>query len=228
MDWQKTWDNHAEQMRDADLQTQVMRTINKKPVVETSFQCLLADVKTRLQLCTNDVLLDLCCGNGAITVPLAADCKHVWGVDFCDELLQQMNKPANVSTVCKNVIDMHFDSGTFDKILMYAGLQYFDHAETVTLFQKLYCWLKPGGRVYLGDLPDLDRIWRFFDTNARKADYFKAVEDRCAIVGTWFTFDWLAKLAEHTGFNTVTLSQQKASQPYKHYRFDLAMEKANV
>src|ERR1700739_4112399 len=139
--WKKYWDTAAE---DEDLHKQVKRTKGGQAVDEKSFSILLEEIDKNMQLHGNDVLLDLCCGNGLITRHLAQKCAVIIGVDFSDKLINQMKSQdelGNMIGIESDVTKIQFGENTFDKVLMYAGAQYVSSREIINLFQSVNRWL---------------------------------------------------------------------------------------
>jgi hypothetical protein len=76
----------------------------------------------------------------------------------------------------------------------------------------------------LGDVPDAERIWNFFDTPPRRHAYFEQLAAQQPIIGTWFASPWLEHLAYDAGFARAVVLSQPASFPFQHFRFDLLLE----
>jgi hypothetical protein len=70
-----------------DFWGQVKRTVNGQAVSEEQIQMILALIRRELQLDKDDRLLDLACGNGALSQYLFADCREFLGVDFSEVLI---------------------------------------------------------------------------------------------------------------------------------------------
>jgi hypothetical protein len=75
----------------------------------------------------------------------------------------------------------------------------------------------------LTDVPDAARVFAFYDTPERQAEFRRrrAVDDE--IIGTWWDRDELAaQLAAH-GYEAEFADSPGA--PYAHYRFDVAAKR---
>ena len=218
---------HANATASEHPQRQVLRTLNKKPIKKAQFTTILKDIEERMSIRPGDEILDLCCGNGLITKHLASKCKHVVGVDFASGLADQIevDRYQNISVVVEDIRRVDFKEASFDKIIIYAGLQYLSYKETIYLFESMVRWLKDRGLLYIGDVPDQDRLWNFFNTDERAQVYFESVRNDKPIVGTWFSPSWLAELGKYTGFQNVKILFQSESLPYAHYRFDMILQK---
>jgi len=225
--WKEFWINHGQANVSNHLQSQVLRTINKQPISEGEFQEILRDIEEKLEIKREDIVLDLCCGNGLITMHLASKCAKIIGVDFAQELISQINleKHPNISIVIADIREVKFDIESFDKIIIYAGLQYLTHKETIYLFESASEWLKKDGLFFLGDILDSNHLWDFSNNKERQAAYFDTLKKDAPFIGTWFESQWLMNLGKYVGFKKVNILAQPAHLPYSHYRFDILLQK---
>ncbi|MFM1813570.1 MAG: hypothetical protein RLZ98_265 [Pseudomonadota bacterium] len=224
--WCSFWKSQGAASLGQHPQAQVLRTLDRQPVSPEAFAAIMSSITTMLQPDGSHALLDLCCGNGAVTRGLFGQFQSVMAVDLAAEFVAQINRdaPPHVTACVGDAKTIEFPPASFDRILLYAGLQYFSEEETVALFGRLHRWTRPGGRVVLGDIPDLARRWRFFDSAERESTYFSGLQHGQPLVGFWFESEWLIKLARHAGFSFARRHDQLPSLPYQHYRFDLVVE----
>lgn len=71
-----------------DYWRQVGRTVNGKPVSEAQIGMIVDAVNAGLELGKEDRLLDLCCGNGALTRYFLSRCRGGVGIDFSPSLIK--------------------------------------------------------------------------------------------------------------------------------------------
>jgi len=225
--WKKFWVDHAQATSSDSLQHQVLRTINKQPVSDAEFQEILKDIEEKLAIDRNDVILDLCCGNGLITSYLAPKCKKIIGVDFAQDLVRQIDlvRHPNISIVVEDIRKVQFEQETIDKVIIYAGIQYLTEKDTISLFESVLNWMKKNGVCFIGDVPDRSRLWDFFNNDQRQGAYFDALKKDAPLIGAWFESQWLKNLGKHVGFNKVDILAQPHHLPYSHYRFDVILRK---
>lgn len=225
--WTEFWNDYAKKAKDKDVQSQVLRTLSKKPIELKRWKFTLSVIKDTLDIKPSDVVLDLCCGNGLITKEISKDCKAVTAVDISKELIEQINirKYKNIITIVKDVRNLDFKKNSFSKIIIYAGLQYLNYKETVTFFESVFKWLKVDGLFFIGDIPDLDRIWFFFNTKEREKAYFESIKKGTPIVGTWFSKNFLLKLANYCGFKKSKIIKQHKNMIYSNFRYDMLIKK---
>lgn len=225
--WLEYWKKHGRASIQKDEQTQVLRTFNKQPITPERWQLTLDYLDTQFPVGATDDVLDLCAGNGLFTSHLAPRCRSVTAVDISEDLLAVLDqkKRPNVKTLQSDIRKLSFEESSFSRILLYAGIQYLSEGETVVLFRQISNWLKPGGLLFVGDIPDLGKLWSFYNTPERQALYFDNKVSGRDVVGTWFDASWLLRLAESTGFQEANIIEQPSEQIYAHFRFDLRAQR---
>jgi len=224
--WVKYW-NDAEILNSKNPQNQIGRTINKVPIDSQKWEETLLFIKTNIQLDKNDEVLDLCAGNGLISIPFAQQCKTVVAADISKELINKIDiaKNNNLTTIVADARTIEFDENVFSKVILYFAIQHFTEYEILFLFEKFFKWLKPNGLLYIGDIPDIDKIWQFFNTLNREKVYFNSIKNNEPIIGTWFSKKYLMKLSNYTGFKTYKEINQPDNFINAHYRFDMLFQK---
>jgi cyclopropane fatty-acyl-phospholipid synthase-like methyltransferase len=225
--WPKFWISHGKLAADADEHFQVLRTKNKKSIDEECWNKTLDYILGQLELKESDDVLDLCCGNGLITRDISKQCRSVTCVDVVPELVDKINtnQYPNITALVGDIRQLNLERNSFDKILIYAAIQYLNPAETVEWFDQMYKALRVGGMLFIGDIPDRAKLWNFFDSKEREEVYFKSMKEREAIVGTWFEQNWLLKLSQHAGFKSARIVLQPDYMIYCKYRYDMRVLK---
>ena len=119
-------------------------------------------VQKILKLKQGDELLDLCCGQGRISIPLARNGIVVTGLDFSNDLLsiarsEALKSEVEIKTVEADMRDIPFES-KFDAVInIFTALGYFESdAEDQKVLNAVAKSLKKGG-LALFDL--LNRDW---------------------------------------------------------------------
>ncbi len=202
------------------------------------FDQIAEDIKEKLRFEKNDVVLDVCCGNVALTKRIAPLCKKIHGVDFSATLLKTAEKIiieegiSNLETHLSDAmkIDELFPAGTFDKAYCYFSFQYFSPEKRELLLEKLLRVTKPGGIIFIGDIPDKTRMWSFYETKfkfyrERISHILKGKEGECDL-GWWvYPQEIQAWGAKHK--LNVSILKQSEKLPHAHYRFDVLIQKTN-
>ncbi len=195
MEWNSNYKN-------SDPQLQIGRSINKKPINEDNWIFTLQYIEKHINLNIQDRLLDLCAGNGLISIPYSEKCKHITAVDISKTLINRINSfgRQNVTTITNDVRKIIFKNRSFSKVIIYFALQHFDEKDTIRLFEKIFNWLEYEGLLFIGDIPDADRLWNYFNNEERENAYFNSIKDSKPIIGFWYTKEFLLKLGNFIGF----------------------------
>jgi len=118
------------------------------------------DVMKRLNLKPNDYILDIGCGIGGSAIHAISNYgAKVHGVDLSSNMLeigreraQQLLSPNDRNKVAFDLVDatqQNYAENTYDVIYSRDALLHIHDKEQ--LFQKLYKWLKPGGKLLITD-----------------------------------------------------------------------------
>src|ERR1700730_2111331 len=126
------YDAHARSVAADAYWKQVRRTVNGEPIAEAQIMLIVNAVVTGLCLAPSDVVLDLACGNGALSSYLFDKCAELVGVDISPYLIDVAENAFSRRPNYRFWLG-HFVSFlmrkpgtvTFPKALIYAGFQYF-------------------------------------------------------------------------------------------------------
>ena len=222
MQWQQFWDKQAEL---ADVQQQVGRVSRAAGAVAP--QEIAAHIGQLLDLQKHDDLLDVCCGNGALTMLLAPQVAFCSGVDLSPKqiALAQKHYPAgDWHTLPAHKLAQLPRS--YAKINLYFSFQYFTSAaEALAVLHALRAVLKPGGCILLGDIPDADRWWVYYSSGwSRLRWLWQRLRGREDMGRFWRQRD-LARLAAKAGFQIRFLAEPP-QLPFAWYRFDALLTEA--
>ena len=225
--WVSFWKARGQESVGQDPQIRVCRTSNKQPISEDRWKQTLAYIHQQFPIGPGAVLLDACAGNGLFSREFADRGALVISLDISTELLAELDTLAHprIQICCQDMRTLEFATGQFSHVFLYAGIQYISHAEAVRFVRACHHWLKPGGRLMIGDIPDVALRWAFYNSAERRASYFENLSQERDVIGTWFERDWVRFLAEDVGFSTVVIRDQPAEQIYAHFRFDAFFEK---
>jgi predicted TPR repeat methyltransferase len=180
-----------------------------------------------LDLGPSDVLLDLGCGNGLVTIRLAAACDAVYGIDYSKALIEvaRRHHPA------ANVTYIHCDATELttarlgnvrpSKIAMIAGLQYFTAAKLERLLATTAALTGGSSPLFFSDVPDVDHLHDFYDTPARRAYYEEQMANGTEPMGTWWNRRHLAGLLNSAGYAAEFHEQGALRDTAYYHRFDL-------
>ena len=119
--WDEFWENELKQKKDRGKDWYKAAVSFHKRAKKDDYHELLF---SKLILDENDSVLDLGCGEGSITLPLAQKVKNVTGVDSSPKMLELLNQRAqergikNVKTILKPLEDITYEEvGSHDVVL---------------------------------------------------------------------------------------------------------------
>jgi cyclopropane fatty-acyl-phospholipid synthase-like methyltransferase len=206
-----------------DFWSQVKRTVNGKPVSAKQIRMIVTAVRNGLQLEYSDTLLDLCCGNGALTDLLFNYCRGGVGVDFSEYLINVAKSnfelhPYKIYKLC-DITDFLRNTSAptrFTKILCYGSFAYLDTKRAKELLSLCNERFPSASTLFIGNLPDKSQLNAFYVKN----DYTPGIEDEPdSPIGKWRTKEEFQVLAENVGWDIQFRTMPKTFYASK-YRFD--------
>lgn len=127
------------------------------------FHDIAETIATLAAIQPSDRVLDLGCSIGAITAGLAPHCAEIIGVDFLEDSLKyarEHNNAPNIRYLCSDLSTFTTDD-RFDCVVINNVIHCLDSLAVVRhLLQQAFRQLEPGGRLYLGEVPDRRKYWR--------------------------------------------------------------------
>ncbi|MFW2542762.1 methyltransferase domain-containing protein [Primorskyibacter sp. 2E107] len=206
MDWKAFYDARVAELDPGAHLAQVGHTVNGKPIPTEHFNALLAQIAAELDIRPDDHLLDLCCGNGVFTRPLAEPAKAALGVDISGAMLQVAradHAAPNLSYAEMDVAEIASLSSRpeapFTRVMMYGAWQHFTPEAGRAILSDVLRIAAPDLRIFLGFVPDVARKDCFFDTPERRAAHAAHVAAGTDAFGTWWEQETLAHLAADLG-----------------------------
>lgn len=224
------WKNHYDSISknlNSSLLKQVGKTVNGQEIPQSQIDLILEHIASILKLNTNDIVIDLCCGNGVITKQLAPMVKQIIGVDFASSLIEvakDVNCSPNIEYLHSDILSLmpQFFAKS-KKFLMYEALQHFSFDQMKTFAEKL-SGLESGSLLFFGSIPDKNKIRSFYNTE-QKYSYFLDRESKgLPHMGKWWTREEIERIASNYGFTANFLSQDSALYT-SYYRFDVLFER---
>lgn len=220
--WKEYWQNNEIIFRE-NLQSKVGRTINGVPISEELWDKSTSYIAEILRCEKTNYLLDVCAGSGVFSNFFADKVQSIDAFDISETLLSNV-KAKNVHTIVGDLNEVVFDKGKFDRVLFYFAIQHFSISQLPSIFKNIFQSCKSGAVVLIGDIPDVERKFDFFDSAERKLAYFDSLMNNTPIIGEWFYKQDLIEMARFVGFKSVQCIEQPDFLINSHYRFDLVLE----
>ena len=220
VNWKEFWQTYrkTEVKNEKDLYFEVGKTVNQQPISEASFKLSIELVARDLKLNANDRLLELCCGNGLMSLPLAALVSEVYAVDFAEHLTEnarRFRQAPNITYICADAVSYMTDLAASkryvpSKILLGDALGYFEPESlgdilrsAIRLTDNRFIFLVTG-------IPSDELKGSFYNTPERAKRYEKNQrrEDNTNDgLGRWWQTYELKRLARDCGLRLVVKNQ---------------------
>jgi 2-polyprenyl-3-methyl-5-hydroxy-6-metoxy-1,4-benzoquinol methylase len=236
-DWETFWNSiDTQQGKENDwlsLMEQVGKTLHQKPIDDNQFKMVYEKIVTALSLEKNDVVLDLCCGNGVITEKIANYVDSIVGVDFSQPLIDVANtiKSNNTNYFCSSVLDnslvKSLKNRKFKKIYMNSALQHFAENDFSNLLDNFLMLGGSESMFFITDIPEKKNLFAFYNTEERQKDYYKRLANGTEAIGTWWEREFLIEVATNKGLRIETLDQS-VDLHTAHYRFDILIHNGSI
>lgn len=104
------------------------------------------------------VAVDLGCGSGQVTIPLAAESASVLAVDVSAPSIARLEGKAadagitNIQALTHPIETLDLPAGSVDLVVSNYALHHLRDADKAQLMNRAYEWLRPGGRLVIGDM----------------------------------------------------------------------------
>jgi ubiquinone/menaquinone biosynthesis C-methylase UbiE len=146
-------------------------------------EIIVEDICSKMPLTENDRMLDVGCGTGVLTIPLARRCGFVDAMDAGKMVIKALRKHCkkegvmNVRPFMGDALCLPFPDGRFDRVLIYSVLHYLENgSQAKQCVKELIRVCKPGGKILLGDIPD-PRFKQEFEGRRKTKDEKKILEN---------------------------------------------------
>jgi SAM-dependent methyltransferase len=223
------YDAHARSVAADAYWKQVRRTVGGEPVDEAQIDLIVTAIAAGLCLAETDVVLDLACGNGALSSYLFDRCAGLVGVDISPYLIEiaqnDFGRPPNYRFHAEDAVSYlkhERDPSRFTKALFYGAFQYFARADAVLALETLHRRFQRVSRVFIGNVPDKSRLAGFYRGEPPSE---AELNDHEAQIGVWYLPQELEAIGHASGWR-ASVSSMPAQFYASRYRFDVTLERA--
>lgn len=229
MDYTKfNFDEYARTCAPDDLLGQTRRTVNGVPVSDEQIKMIINKISSALDINQDDKLLDIACGNGALSHYLFDLCSTYLGVDLSEYLISVAKKNFEDSPGYRfthkgavEYVRQETKPESYSKVLCYGSFQYFPAADAAEVLQTLFEKFTSVQAVFIGNLPDRDRVAKFYKKNQPTTE---ELLDCYSQMGIWRTRSEFIELAENAGWK-VKFSTMPPEFHASHYRMDALLSR---
>jgi len=218
-----SYNHHVSQHPPTDFWGQVKRHVFGRPIADAQIRLIVGAIEEALAFRPDDVLLDLACGNGALSQEFYELCSGCLGIDVSEELIRVANRyfaaPPDYDFQPRDVaayVQEEARPERFTKVLCYGSFSYFHPDSARLVLETLARRFTNVERVFIGNLPDLDRLHAFYPGRSATDP---GVTDPLAELGIWRTAEEFTALADSTGWS-ARLTVMPPDFYAAHYRYD--------
>ncbi|MFC2055792.1 class I SAM-dependent methyltransferase [Chloroflexota bacterium] len=228
MKWRDYWNQFPAQFEETEFLKQVQYTVSGVPISPDQLNAYISDIINALEIDRNDYILDMCCGNGMITSEISKVCSSMIGIDYSQYLIyiaKKYNNPDNVTYYCMSILEKRIKKiiqMPFTKVYICAALQYFTKPGLKKILEQIKDLSRLNSVIFIGDIPDKDRIWDFYDTEERRKNYLSSNKQNA--IGTWWKKEDIADICINNGFDIMFLPPNELTGS-AHYRFNIRLVK---
>lgn len=208
-----------------DFFGQVKRTVNGKPIGQDQIDQIIHAIDAGLNLNGEDVVLDIGCGNGALSVLFFDNIKSYLGVDFSEYLVgvaKENFEKEGFEFICDdalNFLEKAERNSTITKVLCYGVFSYFDETNAGRMLKLVHEKYPNAVSFYIGNLPDKDLADKFYYAHI---DYKNLLDDHTSSIGKWRTVSEFETLSRQNGWN-ASIKRMPAGFYSAHYRYDVLL-----
>ena len=213
--------------KDDDFWGQVSRTLNGVPVSQKQIDMIISTISRALNFQKTDKLLDIGCGNGALSQYFFEMISEFRGVDFSKHLIKIAKKyfeqpPKYIFTKMDALTFVQNDKNKkmYTKALIYGAFMYLSPKNAFTLLEELNKSYTQITRIFIGNLPDKEKSELFF----KDKNYTCSLDDHSTPFGVWRSKDEFKNLAESTGWE-IEFSQMPKNFYSSYYRYDVILKR---
>jgi len=216
----------AKMVGEKDYWAQVKRTINGRPMADSDIAMIINAISDGLYLHSGgqDNLLDIGCGNGALTSMLYPSLASMLGIDYSEYLIsvakRDFEDPGHFEyrvVAAEEYIETAEDVLRFNKILMYGCFAYFaDAGGVLRTLRKRFSNVE---RIFLGNLPDLAKAEDFYYGEIPPWGELRNFDSK---IGIWRTEAEISTLSAEAGWS-ASFSYMPSGFYASHYRYDVVL-----
>lgn len=225
--WKKYYEDRTN-VSNSDPQKNIGRTKGGVSIDNQSWKRTIEYIQNILGLNNQDKLLELCCGNGLIIGELSKICSESTAVDFSTALIDEFKSSAwsdGINIICEDVNSIDLPINFYDKIILYFSIQHFTEKETILIIEKCLNSLKAEGKLFIGDIPDIDKKWNYIMRKEHRVDYFNRLISEKPMIGNWFSKDYFLAMNDYFDHAKIEVLIQPEYQINSEYRFDVLITK---
>lgn len=223
-DLKSFYNQRVNQLHKNELLKQVGHSINGQAINADDYRQIIGDIADGLHLKPDDVLLDLCCGNGVITQAFANHCAHITGIDLSDKMIELATNNyqyKNVKFINGDIVNLarYCTDVQFSKVMMFGSLQHFHPRQFQQLLTIINSVCTKDFLLFLGFVTNKEFKWQFYDTWKKRVEHFyRRLSDK-EFMGHWWSKEHIKNTCDNMQLNChfVELKPEQYGFPYRFH-----------
>src|SRR5690554_1368115 len=207
---------------------QIKRTVNGKPVSDQDIRMIVDQIQSSLDLRSDERLLDLGCGNAALTSYLFGHVQQYFGVDFSDYLIgvarEFFSHAGKTHYYCDDAVAFTnaFEyPEKIDKVVIYGVISYLAAADVEHLVSTLSNRYTSCKRIFIGNIPHRSKAAVFF--RRRNVEQYR-LDDPESAIGIWWAPEEFIRIGNMFGYDVDILTMPESFYGAE-YRFDVLLKR---
>jgi cyclopropane fatty-acyl-phospholipid synthase-like methyltransferase len=221
-------DAHARSVAADAYWKQIRRTVNGEPVDDAQIMLIVDAITGALSLQQEDMVLDLACGNGALSSRLFDKCAGLVGVDMSPYLIEVARKNFTRTPHYRFYLDDMIsyvtqprDTLSITKALIYGAFQYVSKNDASLVLKALSENFSSVAKVFIGNLPNRRRFDHFYRDRTPTA---AELNDHEARLGVWYLAEEFEAMAQAAGWH-ASCSYMPAEFYASRTHFDVTLKR---
>lgn len=192
---------------------------------DRQFELLVRDLKKHFGTDKERIILDIGGGDGALTSKIFGEFKTVFIMDYCGQAFSNYKASGygNIIKIVGNMFYCPFKANSVDSIFTYSTFHSIGSEKIAkNMISDWYRLLKPGGVLYIGDIPDraklgyiLKETVKFVQSDLRQVKSFFGIA-----MNSYFSKSNLARYLCDLGMD-VEIVRQPEYLRFSRQRFDI-------
>ena len=216
---------HAKTVSRQDFWGQIRRTVNGVAVEEIQIDMIVDAINKGMQISHNDFLLDIGCGNGALSEKIAKNASTLTGIDNSDYLIsvaKEFFESKPKSTFVHTEIDSFMEKLSnesalhYTKFVCYGAFSYLSERIISSIFKFLDEKFLNTSIFYIGNIPNIEQTSQFF---VQKLPSNIELSSCQTSIGKWWKKSELIDLANTYGWR-AKITEMPSNFYGSRYRFD--------
>ncbi len=219
---------HPKSCASDDFWGQVSRTVHGVPVSQDQINMIVSAIKDGLAFSSEDVLLDIGCGNGALSRYFFDDILQFQGVDYSEYLIEiaKTNFEKAPDYIFKefdaaSYVQNEAEPERFTKCLIYGAFTYLSSQDAEIVLSGLFERFIDIKTVYIGNLPDRDRAHLFYPEGK---EFSHLLDDKNSPIGIWRSKNDFIHIVNKAGWD-IDIREMPEGFYAAYYRYDVILRR---